>query len=238
MAGVVEELKKKHSDLKNREIEGILYLIKTTPLLTNNDLIRLTGLPKETLRTVKNSISNMLISGNDEEITLNEYGKVTLQETDLRAYKWALVEYSDVALEQKLGEIRKKYYMEPKREFDQFFATVNTSVAKAAVLRDRDLISGKNIALLGDDDLISITLGLMDSTYNKITVFDIDPQILEKIAKIAGDLKLKNIETRIYDARTAVKKEFAYQYDIVMTDPPYTASGISLFLIFIKFSFL
>ena len=57
MQGILSELQVKNKDLTALEISGILKLILDIPNLTNSELVRLTGIPKETLKQFKKSIS-------------------------------------------------------------------------------------------------------------------------------------------------------------------------------------
>lgn len=230
MKNFIKQLKKYNPNLKEAEIEGILYFVKNTPDLTNNHLVRLTGLPKETLKNFKKSFSQYLKKPSEDKITLNFEGNKVLENMDLKPYKWALVEYEDKKLEKKLDEIRKKYDLKPKREYDQFFATAQTSVSKAKVLSDKGLVSGKNIALIGDDDLVSITLALLDSSFNQIVVFDIDEDILSAIGAISKELGINDVHTMSYDARNEFDGRYLGSFDVVVVDPPYTKSGVSLFV--------
>lgn len=213
---IIQSIKKNNPDLKSLEIEGILYFIKNDFKITNNDLVKLTGIPKEEIKRFRSSISNLSESD--------------LDSLDLKPYKWSLLTYKDSSLEGKLHTIREKYNLLPKREFDQWFADVKTSVSKVLVMKDKDCVIGKNILLLGDDDLVSSTLGLTEMNYSKITVLDIDRDILDTVEKIARDNNFKDIETDIYDARKEIPSKYASRYDTVVTDPPYTKSGITLFL--------
>lgn len=231
MNPLLHELKRKNPDLKVAEILGILHILLNSEKLTNNDLVRYTGLPKQTLKDFKSSVALYLQkTGNADEILLTVDGTKAINDLNPTPYKWSIVRYQNPEIEKKLEEVRKKYNLEPKREYDQFFATSQTSVAKAQILIDKGLVEGKSIALIGDDDLISVTLPLLNNTYAKITVFDIDTQILSTIPTICNDLGIRNVQTKQYDVRNNINKEDLAQYDIVMTDPPYTKSGISLFL--------
>jgi S-adenosylmethionine/arginine decarboxylase-like enzyme len=230
VASLIDQLKINNSGLSLSEIEGILYLIKCNSALNNNELIRLTGLPKETLKKFKTFLSNRLEDTESEEILINQEFAEELERLELKPYKWSVLNYENKDLEEKLKGIRAKYKLEPKRDFDQFFATEKTSVSKALIMADRGQISGKNIAMLGDDDLNSIVLGLMGVDYNSITVFDIDSDILGVIKRISEELNLKNIRTELLDVRKELKSAFLHKFDVVVTDPPYTKSGIALFL--------
>jgi N4-bis(aminopropyl)spermidine synthase len=237
MQNLIYDLKTKNPDLKEAEIAGLLHMIlhSTTSkkTLANSEFIRLTGVPKETLRKFKGSISQLLQEPTADEIVLNEQGNKILKDLDLLPYKWRMVEYTDEAAQQtaqKLKALREQYDLTPKREFDQFFATEETSGAKARALMDKGLVKGKNICILGDDDLVSITLFLIDNSFNEILVLDIDETILQAIGKIAQDLGITNIRTELYDARKTPRSELLNKFDVVLTDPPYTKSGVSLFV--------
>src|SRR3989344_5582589 len=99
MLEIVRQLKKTNPDLKEREIEGVLFILKnnlgygarsennsgSSFGLKNNELITLTGLPKETLKIFKSSMSNLL-EKDEEYIKLNEEGSRQLSSLDLRPY--------------------------------------------------------------------------------------------------------------------------------------------------------
>ena len=229
MFEIVKQLKKANPDLKEQEIEGVLFILKSSFKLKNNDLITLTGLPKETLKTFKASMSNLL-EKSDDYIKVNEEGSKILSSLNLNPYLWTLVNIASPEVADKIQQIRHEIFLKEKREFDQFFATHDTTSSKAAILNEKGMVAGKNIAIFGDDDLVSIALGLKYPVYNKITVFDIDDEILNTVKTVASELGLKNIETIQYDARKELPHNFESVYDVVITDPPYTASGISLFV--------
>ncbi len=215
------------------EIEGILYLILNHENLTNSELIRLTGLPKETLKTFKLNISSLLISDRDKDnnvsIIFRKEVIPELRALNLKPYKWSLVSYSDPDIEKRLNNLREKYNLKPSREYDQFFADAGTTVSKMMLLTDKGLIRGKRIALLGDDDLLSIALGL-EGGYAQITVFDIDRELLTAIEDIVKYLGLKNIRTVYFDAREDLNPNIPHEFDVVVTDPPYTRNGVFVFL--------
>ena len=227
---LIKQIKLKNKDLKEAEIEGILYLLVSDKIETNRDLIRVTGLPKETLRSFKKSISDILQKVASDKILLKADIISDLSSQGLQPYKWRIVEYSEPELEQKLKNIRKKYNVESKREYDQFFATANTSISKVKAMGARGQIKNKKIALLGDDDLVSICLNFLKEKPLETAVFDIDGAILNVIERISKDQDYINISTKIYDARKKLEKVDYGRFDVVTIDPPYTKSGIKLFL--------
>ncbi len=235
---ILEELKIKNPDLKQAEIEGILGLLLNKGTQTPATLTNYTGIPKETLKTFIKSISSFLEQPQNDKFTLTKAAQATFKELNLRSYKFKSVEYNDLLLRnpkasealETFEKIRKKYTLTSKREYDQFFATPQTSISKALVLIEKGLVQGKNILLLGDDDWVSVALALLEPTYNKIQILDIDPELLALIEKISTDYNFKNIKTEVYDVRKPIPSRHVAIYDVVMTDPPYTKSGIDLFL--------
>ncbi len=227
---IINSISDHNNDLSKSQVEGILYLVLKEPELTNSALVRKTGLPKETLRRFKSSIASLLQEEEDEKILLKREIASELREVNLSPYSWSLVDYENPELEKQLVELRKEHNLQPKREYDQFFATENTSVSKMEIMRARGDIKNKRIALLGDDDLVSIVLGLSSEVYTQITVFDIDKDILGIIDKISDEKNLQNIRTEFYDAREPIRPDLRAHFDVVVIDPPYTSSGVRLFL--------
>lgn len=238
MDNLINRIKNKNPDLRKAEIEGLLFLLKNKCSFTNQDFISLTGIPKETLKQFKKSISNLLEESNDNLVSLSMGGKEELRNVKLKPYKWSLlsVESSHSKSLEKICEIRDKYDIRPRREYDQFLATPETSYAKAQILFDKGVIDGKSIAFIGDDDLNSLMLAALSlesensGDYKNITVFDIDPQVLNSIERSSKELGLKNIETVLYDVRNKLDKKYLGRFDVVVFDPPYTRSGVVLFL--------
>jgi predicted methyltransferase len=226
----IEQIKRGIPDLKKAEIEGILHILLDKQELESSDLVRMTGLPKEVLRKFKSVAGGMLDETKGDLIKLKDSEADKIREFNPKPYKWSLVDYTNTEIQRTLKDIRNKYGLEPKREYDQFFADVKTSISKIEVMKAKGAISGKRILLLGDDDLISIVLGLMGEKYVDITVVDIDDDILKTIQKIAEEYKLENIKTKKYDARDRISGELFNAFDVVVTDPPYTRSGVQLFL--------
>ncbi|MBU0534703.1 MAG: bis-aminopropyl spermidine synthase family protein [Patescibacteria group bacterium] len=231
MSNLIEQIKIQNPDLKISEIEGLLFILRNEPEISNNALIRKSGLPKETLKLFKKSISDYLENSGEDEVTLNKTGKEVLSGIELPPYKWTLYPSDELTLSyNKVLEIRNKYDIVAKREYDQFLATPETTYNKARVAIDKGVVQGKNIAFIGDDDLVSLALASVCSSYKSITVFDIDGDLLSKVETGAKDLNFKNLFTAKYDVRKELNQKYLGRFDTVIFDPPYTKSGVTLFL--------
>lgn len=117
---------------------------------------------------------------------------------------------------------------EPLRELDQFQATTDTVVDRALYLHQKGEVFKRDIVFLGDDDLTSIAVAFLDRA-RSVTVIDIDQRILDLITRISDEYEL-NIRTINADFRTDSLSNLDNNFDVIFTDPPYTADGIGLFV--------
>jgi len=210
---LIEELKRHSPDLKSSEISGVVYLLHSKKNLSIKELITLTGIPKETIVKLKNNIEN-----------LDKLPEIT------KPFDYSLLKYKDQDLEERLTRIRDKHVIKPKREYDQFFATAETSVSKAKILEYKGVLDNSHIALLGDDDLVSVVFSLLSQNHKTTVVFDIDKNLLSSIDRIFSEEGLGKIKTQLYDARDSVPDNYLGKFDVVITDPPYTKNGMCTFL--------
>jgi len=126
-----------------------------------------------------------------------------------------------------LQNIKKKRPL-PKREYDQFTATPETTARRASLLSFFGDVKGKKLLFLGDDDFTSIATASLREA-EKIVILDIDERILREIQDLSDSHKFE-IKTVKYDARKKLPKELVGKYDVVFTDPPYTPEGFNLFV--------
>ncbi|CCW30959.1 putative Adenosylmethionine decarboxylase [Xenorhabdus nematophila F1] len=115
---------------------------------------------------------------------------------------------------------------------DQAHATLETSISRVMLLLNNPRVFKQNILFLGDDDLTSLALmmafkKLGHYSSKNIFVKDIDQNLLTFIQDVAK----KNdfvINTEYLDLKRA--NIYNKDFDIIWTDPPYTLSGLKLFL--------
>jgi predicted methyltransferase len=117
----------------------------------------------------------------------------------------------------------------PLVELDQCHCTPRTKLRRVLAMHAADAINRRRILLLGDDDLLSITLlrfvRQFGGTIKELVVADIDARLLEFIAsELEGaPFPFACVEWDVRQARTG-------HFDTIVTDPPYTAAGGRLFL--------
>ena len=84
------------------------------------------------------------------------------------------------------------------------------------------------ILLLGDDDMVGVELATRG--FNHVTVVDIDPKLINRIANIC-DSKSININLFVQDLSKPIPFELkAKDYSMVILDPFYSIEGIELFM--------
>ncbi len=125
----------------------------------------------------------------------------------------------------KYRKLRKRIF--PKEKFDQLQITEKGVVRKIEVMRFYQDLEKKEIICLGDDDMVGIALALTGLP-KKITILDIDEEILEYEKKILDKLGYKN-SVFYCDFLKTLPKKFKKKYDVFITEPPDTINGITLF---------
>jgi len=119
---------------------------------------------------------------------------------------------------------------------DQSHGTPETALRRALAMYREGALEGKSLLLLGDDDLVSVAVGLLGQEMapgmglvRRLTVVDVDRRFLEEIAAAAQEYAFA-VETLAHDLREPLPEALRAAYDTVETDPPYTLPGLRLFL--------
>jgi N4-bis(aminopropyl)spermidine synthase len=120
-----------------------------------------------------------------------------------------------------------------RMELDQTHCTVPTKIRRVLKLQQAGALAGRNIVLLGDDDLIAIAIArfarLLGIATARLTVIDTDPAVLGWIgAQVAGTGT--EVELVEHDLRSPLPASLEGGFDVACTDPPYTVPGAELFL--------
>ncbi|BET96654.1 adenosylmethionine decarboxylase [Xenorhabdus taiwanensis] len=209
---------------------------------TSNKAISLkSGLPIPIISAFKKELIKYDYAENKGVFKLNPIGVKYVQDElgyrsiDINKYNLLSSEKKREEFEQEISVLLEPIYnSRPKINvlLDQAHATLETSIRRVMLLLNNPRVFKQNILFLGDDDLTSLALMMAfkklghDCSEN-IFVKDIDQDLLIFIRDVAEqnnfvinteylDLKLSNIYTK--------------DFDIVLTDPPYTLSGLKLFL--------
>ena len=108
-------------------------------------------------------------------------------------------------------------------KYEQQTCSLETSWNKAELLA-RSFPPPSRVLILGDDDLISLALQHFPSA--EIDVFEIDPVLIRHLKKSnRGQIRFHR-----RDLTKGLPAEFREKYDVVVTDPMYEASGMTMFI--------
>ena len=122
-----------------------------------------------------------------------------------------------------------------RMELDQSHCTVETKIHRVLRMQQAGALDGKKILLLGDDDLIAVTIArfarLTGSAagIRRLAVIDTDPAVLAWTAEQTAGTGV-TVDLICRDLRLPLPDDLAGGFDVVCTDPPYTVPGAELFL--------
>ncbi|MFX1453943.1 MAG: adenosylmethionine decarboxylase [Promethearchaeota archaeon] len=217
-------------------VRSILLFMYRFPSLKNKILSQKTGIAIPTLAAVRNELVK---SGFIEKKNfLGERGRKWVKTNlNLKFDYDPLPGNFDSLLREApdefsyLNNIRSVLDDRPIPEFalDQSHADFSTVIKKTLYLLKKGDIEGRKIIFLGDDDFISLTVGLTKLA-NEITVLDIDNRVLDFLLKSAEELSITNFNVISHDLRESCPNNIINKYDVVVMDPPYTNEGLRLFL--------
>jgi predicted methyltransferase/DNA-directed RNA polymerase subunit RPC12/RpoP len=199
----------------------IRRLARQGPLPTRT-LSRATGLPVPVVSAVCSELRQRGIVAPERPARLSERG----------ARWWAEVEGTGSAPPPDLGErlaLLLGQAPQVRSGLDQSHCTVETKLRRVALAEEAGAVSGRSVLILGDDDLIGLTLALSGAAVARLTVVDVDPAILDftRGALADGGPEVELIE---HDLRRPLPDSLLGRFDTVLTDPPYTLPGAALFL--------
>lgn len=221
----------KQTGIPIKKIWDVFFILSSGKPIENNELLRRVGVSRNGLSQIKKALSPFL-----QPVSKNTVLKPEAVEGVQRLYEqgykveeslWSPIE--DSRFRKLVGLIKscQERRPAPKREYDQFYATPETTARRAAFLNFFGDIHGKRLMFLGDDDLTSVAVTNYGMA-KEIMVLDIDERILKAIKAVSAEQDFK-VKTLAYDARNELPGSLRKRFDVVFTDPPYTPEGIKLF---------
>jgi len=115
------------------------------------------------------------------------------------------------------------------QEFDQGSILPENSVLRVVALYERGDLEGKDLLILGDDDLTSVAAALTGLP-RRIQVLEADPRLVEFLNTLSQRYWWKDFQVARYDVRWPLPLEYRRSFDTFFTDPTETLPGFSLFL--------
>jgi predicted methyltransferase len=123
----------------------------------------------------------------------------------------------------------------PRLELDQCHCTPATKLHRVLAMHEADALVGRRVLVLGDDDLISLAIERVvrrfgsASSIELLAVVDVDESVID-VVRTELDGAAFPTAAVVHDLRAPLPPQLCGGFDTVVTDPPYTTAGASLFL--------
>jgi predicted methyltransferase len=191
----------------------------------------------ETISALRRLYKEGLIGEEKGVFYLTEKGKESVNQKELK-YKARICEVcggkrivAEDGFKELMGRFKEivKERPQPTLDYFQGYMVAEDVIARVALMHHYGDLCGKSIALIGDDDLLSVALALTELP-SRITVLDIDKRLGDFIAKVNSKHGF-NIEYFEYDVANPLPKTLAGKFDVFSSEPLETLSGLKAFLI-------
>ena len=228
-------------------IEKALELIYFLGPLSSKSLARELSLPIPVITALKKECLKLGIWEEKNGISSTVEGNRYLSEEcgfgGINKEKYISILQSEEVQKGLIKSLAKKYSdlfnLRPSVDvtIDQAKCTTETAFKRAMLCLLNGSLIGKRVLCVGDDDLISVAMGLLlKSIFNninnintRISIFELDERYIEYIQKLSRDYSLP-IECINIDLKKPLPLSVINSFDCFFTDPPYTVDGVSLFL--------
>ncbi len=216
--------------------------------ISNKELARKLCLPIPLITAIKKEFIKVGIMKQDRGITMTAKGYDYVEcylgygGLDKLLYKKLLDQAYDIedVFSEEIQIMEELFHNRPIADMrvDQAHCTYMTSLKRSLLALKYNTLIHKKILCVGDDDLVSISLGLLlkklyggnDHSKSEIHVIDIDNRYLDYIQDVADQYELP-ITCHKMNLREAMDQKLIGNFDsFFYTDPPYTINGMSLFL--------
>ena len=192
---------------------------------------------REYLSVLKHLHKEGLIDEDKGVFYLTEKGKQSVNQKELQ-YKARICKACGgkrIVAEDGFKEVAERFKEivkerpQPTLDYFQGYMLAEDVLARVALMHYYGDLCGKSIALIGDDDLLSVALALTQLP-SRITVLDIDRRLGEFITKVNSKYGF-NIEYVEYDVANPLPKTLVGKFDVFSSEPLETLSGLKAFLI-------
>ncbi len=228
-------------------IEAVLHTIHHHAGLTGRELARRTRLPVPVITAVRRELEKAGLVQPGPYIRLSPEGLVLVE----GAWGWVGQSFvcpvchgNKVLVGNEWADARAQleswFAGNPTVDvtLDQSHCTPETNLRRVLYMLTQGALAGKAVLLLGDDDSVSLAIGLVGKVLSpqgrgrltrRLVVVDTDPRILAHLRAAAeeADLPLETVE---HDLRDPLPDDLRGRFDTVVTDPPYTQPGLELFV--------
>ncbi|MFN4178776.1 MAG: bis-aminopropyl spermidine synthase family protein [Armatimonadota bacterium] len=211
-------------------------------LLTTDDLweaVRLSHAPMRFLCAFWNQmVKEGLLTATDGRLRLTDTGReiaLALGISPAREAVCDVCEGRGVDFRKLFREAAEKFVAicqnrpEAIQDYDQGYVTEATTLARIAFVWQRGDLEGKEIIVLGDDDLMSIAAALTGAP-KRVLALDIDERLINFINEVAEREGLTNLQAVRHDLREPIPNEWLRAFDTFLCDPTESFVGFKAFV--------
>lgn len=220
-------------------VRQILRAIFLAGVVSISDLARQVGLPVPVVAAVRGELEKRKILERRGGIVLSERGlsfvKKGLSISCCHRFPQLVYPPLTEELQGVLCRLQELCENRPKINpaLDQSHATLETVLRRALYLYQHDGLEGRDILILGDDDLTCLSLFLLSDflglKIRKIVVLELDLRLVDYLQTIAKQEGWP-LNVVCHDLRHNLPGRLVGCFDIFLTDPPYTLEGLDLFV--------
>lgn len=218
------------------------FLVLCYPKISIKALANRLFLPVPIVSAIKNEMKKKSMVTDISGITLTSKGelivRMELQIKDLDISRFLQLA-SMTNCHELFPEAHDIFEKRPEADvtLDQSKCTIETSFKRAHYLITHQQVVSGSLLCVGDDDLVSVAYGFLYRYLThqkgrdfKVTVVDKDFRVLDYIHNLSSIHQLP-IDIVFHDLKDPMPKSMNKKYDVMITDPPYTMSGLELFIL-------
>ncbi len=230
-------------------VATILRIVASDGPLALRDLARLARMPLPVVSAIRRELETLKLLERGQGVALSDSGRLfAREELGLEAPPPSAVpprpsrtrpddagDTLDPVLTPLLPAMEAHLADGPKIDvtLDQAPCTAETALRRAFAMHQAGALAGRRILLLGDDDSLSIAIGLvaraLSAPPRRLTVLEIDPERLAHLERGAARIDCP-FERIAHDMRDPMPEALQGGFDVFATDPPYTLPGMALFV--------
>lgn len=224
-------------------VRRVLSAIRRLAPASTREVSRRTGIPVPVVAAVSNELRRRGLVTRDRPSRLTERGLALLGPDPVAEARCATCDGRGLVLPAPLRPAADRLAGLLDRvpaadlALDQSHCTVATKLRRVALLLGLDILPAESMLLVGDDDLMSLSLAAASAALGqplvqRLAVVDISAELLEFIGERLPGLGAPAVQVDRcrHDLRDPFPQRLRGRFETAMTDPPYTAAGARLFL--------
>ena len=226
-------------------VAQVLRIVYSAQRITLKDLSRKSGLPVPVLAAVRGELEKARILDRRAGLVLTEQGHRFVQDHLQITTRYdptcpmcrgrRLVVNEDLC--PAVQRLERYFRQSPSVDvtLDQAPCLPESSMRRALYMYHSGALEGKKVIILGDDDLVSLAIGLLGQALGshvltrRLTVVETDQRWIDLVQSVSNAENLE-IECVQHDLRDPLPEGLRQQFDTFETDPPYTKQGMTLFV--------